>query len=66
MNKKIGTCSLCGGNVVIHEGAWMGINPPKPYCVKCGAVEDNSPVIKMKKPNSQHESNDPIKNLLLG
>jgi uncharacterized Zn finger protein len=66
MYKTIGKCSLCGGNVVKHQGAWMGVIPPRAHCDKCGAVEDNAPVIKMKKPNSQRESNDPNKNLLLG
>ena len=45
----IGRCSICGGDVVTHTGAWWGINPPIPYCVSCGAVEDKGlPEIKMR------------------
>lgn len=44
---RVGTCSLCGGNVVGHRGARMSINPPPPdRCVSCGATSA-SDLIKM-------------------
>lgn len=49
MNRIIGKCSLCGGDVTLPE-VWMGVKPPVPTCEKCGAVEDsNKPVIPMKR-----------------
>lgn len=46
---RIGRCSICGGNVMAHHGAWYGIcPPPPPTCDSCGAVEAASdPVIPM-------------------
>lgn len=45
----IGRCSICGGDVVCHQGAWWGTIPPVPHCVSCGAVQDNrGPVIPMR------------------
>jgi hypothetical protein len=39
MEKRIGTCGSCGGDVMGHRGGWMGINPPPPdQCRSCGAV----------------------------
>ena len=39
MNERIGTCSLCGGDVVGFRGIWMSITPPPPdRCTRCGAV----------------------------
>lgn len=46
----VGTCSICGGDVVGVRGAWMSISPPPPdHCVECGAVAAAQvpPVIKM-------------------
>lgn len=38
--KKIGRCSICGGDVVGWDGAWFGVQPPPPpHCTKCGARE---------------------------
>lgn len=40
MNIRVGTCSICGGDVMGFRGAWMSITPPPPAaCTKCGAVE---------------------------
>lgn len=48
MYKVLGSCSICGGNVVIPL-VWMGIYPPTPYCNSCGAVrEEEKKIIKMK------------------
>lgn len=39
MNQCIGTCSICGGQVMSYVGAWMSIAPPPPpTCSQCGAV----------------------------
>jgi len=35
---RIGSCSLCGGDVVGWVGAWFSTNPPPPAkCSNCGA-----------------------------
>lgn len=34
----IGSCSLCGGDVVTDGGAYAG-TPPPAQCCSCGAVE---------------------------
>lgn len=48
MEKRIGSCSKCGGDVVDWVGAWHSVNPPPPaHCVRCGAkIKDD--VIEMK------------------
>lgn len=49
MQTVIGTCSLCGGDVVGFFGVWMSITPPFPArCSSCGAVEARGPVIPMR------------------
>lgn len=49
MIKTVGICSACGGSVVLHQGPWMGVIPPTPYCVVCNAkpVNSNLPVIEI-------------------
>ncbi len=47
MNQVIGSCSLCGGDVVSHVGPWMGVIPPRAHCSSCGALEAQGPVIRM-------------------
>lgn len=48
MNRILGRCSKCKGNVVTPE-AWMAITPPPMTCEKCGAVsaDEHLPVIPM-------------------
>lgn len=50
MNQRIGTCSLCGGDVMGWRGAWFSVNPPPPpKCANCGAVPKvSSDVIEME------------------
>lgn len=39
MMVRIGTCSLCGSDVLGFQGAWMSVTPPPPpRCSGCGAV----------------------------
>jgi hypothetical protein len=45
MDMVIGSCSICGGNVVVPK-VWYGMQTPMPTCSKCGAIEQ-LPVIKM-------------------
>lgn len=46
--QTIGRCSICGGDVVGHVGAWWATIPPPPAkCSQCGAVEARGPVIQM-------------------
>lgn len=44
----VGTCSLCGGAVQVPD-VWMGIIPPVPTCLSCGATraDRHGPVIPM-------------------
>lgn len=45
--QRVGSCSICGGDVVGYRGIWMCINPPPPdKCSGCGAVAAGD-VIKM-------------------
>lgn len=38
MNQRVGTCSLCGGDVMGYRGTWLAVVPPPPdECSKCGA-----------------------------
>lgn len=47
MSQRVGTCSICGGDVYGHRGAWSATVPPPPdTCRKCGAVS-KSDIIKM-------------------
>ena len=49
MRQRIGTCSLCGGDVMGYRGAWHSVLPPPPdKCASCGAVAaGQSDVIEM-------------------
>lgn len=39
MRQRIGTCSICGGDVMGWRGPWGGYSPPPPdQCCNCGAV----------------------------
>jgi hypothetical protein len=47
MEQRIGSCSICGGDVVGWYGIWMSvIPPPPPKCTRCGA-ETADDVIQM-------------------
>ena len=46
--KTLGTCSLCGGNVVVPV-IWFGISPPTPSCERCGGRASGGPVIPMRR-----------------
>ena len=50
----IGTCSLCGGRVVVPK-VWHGVTPPVPTCESCGATKrpEYGPVIDMVKQGGQ-------------
>jgi len=50
MEQRIGSCSLCGGDVRGFVGVWMGVTPPlPPRCTGCGARPAGD-VIEMRKP----------------
>ena len=49
MYRVIGTCSQCGGKVVIPD-VWGGIIPPTPTCQHCHATLEQ-PVITTTQPN---------------
>ena len=58
--KVVGTCSLCGGPVVVPR-IWWGVGPfPPPRCQNCGAVakEDHGPVIPME-PRREYTERSP-------
>ena len=39
--QTIGTCSICGGAVVVPQ-FWGGATPPVPSCNSCGATKRNA------------------------
>ncbi len=49
MDAVIGTCSICGGPVMV-PAVWYGIEPPIPTCRNCGAVREQTygPIIPMR------------------
>lgn len=49
MDRTIGTCSECGGAVMVPE-VWLGVYPPIPTCRNCGAKakQPHGPVIPME------------------
>jgi hypothetical protein len=48
---RVGVCSLCGGSVIGHRGAWWGvIPPPADQCSLCGALRaDADDIIQMRR-----------------
>lgn len=52
MDCTVGTCSNCGGRVILPE-IWMGVIPPVPTCRSCGATHKQpyGPVIEMERPD---------------
>jgi len=54
VDRTAGTCSICGGRVVIPD-AWMGMVPPVPTCSRCGARKENpwGPEVKMIRKESK-------------
>lgn len=52
--RVIGTCSLCGGAVVIEPA--LSVKPVPPKCSNCGAVpvSAHGPTIEMKRPQVSH------------
>lgn len=58
--ERIGTCSLCGGDVMGHTGAWWSTLPPPPdRCASCGAVRAED-VILMRKIGSSSDSESSV------
>jgi len=54
MDTTIGTCSLCGGAVMVPSN-WGGIYPPTPTCTSCGATpkEPHGKEIPMERERSE-------------
>ena len=62
MGLVVGTCSLCGGGVMLPS-IWHGVDSPPAQCDECGAIAQNpGPVIPMEpqKPYGRGISNLPI------
>lgn len=56
MERTIGTCSLCGGEVTLPT-VWWGVVPPVPTCSRCGATAaSQGPVIEMEKPRWENNT----------
>jgi hypothetical protein len=56
MTQRVGTCSICGGDVMGFRGVWMGVTPPPPdECCQCGAVSrtDVIPMTPRRRPWSE-------------
>lgn len=48
---RIGTCSLCGGDVMGWTGGWWSIKPPPPdRCSSCGAVRAGEVIDMVRAP----------------
>lgn len=62
MENRIGTCSICGGAVVMPN---MMVNPV-PHCTGCGAYARNphGPVIPMERPKEQPIKRDAVMHFL--
>lgn len=60
MEQRVGTCSLCGGDVIGFRGAWWAtIPPPTDRCSSCGAVRaDQDDTIAMKPQRVQRITRD--------
>lgn len=48
MDKILGSCSQCGGDVTVPE-SYMSVVPPVPTCKSCGATVKR-PVIETENP----------------
>lgn len=55
MSNVLGTCSICGGPVMVPE-FWGGSIPPTPTCQKCGATkaQPHGPVIPMDRNDREY------------
>jgi hypothetical protein len=54
MSKRVGTCSLCGGDVMGVRGAWSSTMPPPPdECSRCGAVAGSDVIPMTPRPGSR-------------
>ena len=55
MDIRVGTCSICGGDVFGFRGAWASTSPPPPdRCRNCGAIARKD-VIEMWDPPKSKE-----------
>jgi len=43
----VGTCSRCGGDVVVPSGPWASVVPHRPHCQDCGAQAAKGPIVDM-------------------
>ena len=58
---RVGTCSVCGGDVYGHRGPWFGVNlPPNDECKQCGAVGARRPGIVPMQPHPYRPHTQPI------
>lgn len=55
----IGKCSICGGRVVKPDFDYSTVPSTAATCLKCGAVEDNLPTIKMRPKEDIHTATAP-------
>jgi hypothetical protein len=57
MNQRVGTCSLCGGDVMGFRGAYWSIIPPGPdECSSCGAVAGGDVIPMTPRPARHHRT----------
>lgn len=51
--RTIGRCSICDGDVTVPM-IWGGVQPARPSCDSCGAVQkNNAPVVDMVEPEGR-------------
>ncbi len=52
MRQRLGSCSICNGDVMGHVGAWHSVlPPPPPECSSCGARTRDDVIAMVPKPS---------------
>ena len=50
--QRVGTCSICGGDVMGVRGVWMSTEPPlTDTCARCGAVSCTDIILMVPRPH---------------
>lgn len=53
MIERVGSCSLCGGDVMGLRGGWWSVSPPPPdTCSACGAIAAGDVVEMVPRPGT--------------
>ena len=56
MKQRVGTCSICGGDVIGYRRLWQSMSPPPTdTCAQCGAVRRED-IIEMRPRPAPHRN----------